>query len=402
MPLEDDGIELEANLETLPEIEAPVNESMEETVRRSIIEVGKSVEEKDAEDSGLQGDKGSKVAKAPAEKEESESTKAAKTLANLKNRATKGPKQVVDASQLEATPPKLAAPKGPIDRLEPPQRFPVERKEWFNKQPRELQQQITKDYSEWEGQFTKTQQEAVRIKSQLQNTASELGSSLDVIKQNAPIWAKRGITPSAALTESVQLINDINENPHSAILDLCSKANVTLEELYQIQQQGGFRQQQQKVEQPKNSYLTKEQLYEEMNNIQRQNQDRAAIDELFKLQNTVDAQGSYLYRELHDAESIERLKPLTDRVRKSQPGISWTEATKQAIVWDRQLRGISGPPSSNSVGLPPNIQKIKQATLSINQRGAPTVPTIANGKSNEKMEDTVARSIAEVRAKYNG
>lgn len=394
-------VELEAEI-----VDESPQESVEETVRRSILEVGANVEERDAkneEKANLQGDKGSEETK-PAAKEESEATKAAKTLAALKNRAKTGPKRVVEAKDLEAPPERQAAP-AQKERLDPPQRFPVEKKEWFNKQPRVLQEQITKDWQEFEGQYTKTFQNAARYEAQAKNVAQELGSSLDIIKINAPKWAKRGVTPAQALAESTQLIDDVVSDPLSAIHDLCQKTGVTAQQLYDFAQSGGkvkpVQQQPQNVGSEK-KYLTEEDLPKYWEKQQQQIQQNATIQELARLQNTVTQDGKYVYPELHDADSIERLQPLTVRARKNQPGGNWTDWTKQAITWDRQIQN-PGLPSSGSVGLSlgnPDISKIKQATLSTKQRGAPSVPTIANGKANEKMDDTVRRSIAEVRAKY--
>lgn len=415
MPLDENGneIELEATLES-PE---PVSESMDETVRRSILEVGANELEKEGKSEEIPATVSEETPK-EVKDEESEATKAAKTLAALKNKAKTGQKlsesgskkRVVEASELEPLPEKKAAPAQVKERLDPPQRFPLDRKEWFNKQPRPLQEQILKDYSEIEGNATKVFQNAKRYESEAQNVAGQLGSVLDVVKQHAPNWAKRGITPANAILESSQLIADIHADPIDAIHALCQKAGVTAEQLYQYRNTGVKQGAQPNVaqQQPEKKYLTAEDVDRIYAERQQKAQGDAVIQELAKLQNTVTQDGRYLYPELHDGGSIERLKPLTERARKNQPGASWTDWTKQAIVWDRSLQNAQGLPSSSSVGLSggnsntTNLQEIKRASLSTKQRGAPSVPTIANGKANEKMDDTVRRSIAEARAKAGG
>ena len=171
--------------------EASSNESVEETVRRSILEVGEPPSEEENQSAGSEGSEGAEEA---SKEEESESTRAARTLAGLKHAAKQGGKRrkVVEAANLERAPdpkpaPKeVSAPKEEVQKLEPPVRYPVAMKEKFLSYPKELQEQVSKDRGEIESQWTKLQQDT---KKQLADKDIECQKKVQDIKEKVKKFA---------------------------------------------------------------------------------------------------------------------------------------------------------------------------------------------------------------------
>jgi hypothetical protein len=400
--------------ENQPVVEQQGPESVEETVRRSILEVGDEPSEKEAE---VHGDESSQATEEEAKEPESEATKAGRTLAALKNAAKQGQKRrrVVEAAQLEPKPDPKPAPKEVSAsktesvKLEPPTRFPVTMKEKFLGYPRELQEQVTKDWGEIEGQWTKLQQDTHREKQRY----AEVNQ---VIDHYLPRWNVNNITPAQAVMQLCAAQDLINQDPVKGIQLLMQKTGVTVQHL------GGQAGQQQNqpppqtfTNQTQNPPLTRDELLrilqEERQQAQTSSQLQADNAAAEGIRNKRGQNGQYLYPELWDSNNVagnywnaafvNRVKPLVVASRETHPSLSMAERIENAIravrVMDGHTNGSLSPGAQRLPGGNPNqVQEIKRASLSVKQRGAPNIPVVANGKPGEKMEETVRRSIAQV------
>lgn len=406
----------EENLETTEveqEVQAPAEpEAMIDTVRRSINQVGEKADEKD----DVQGDKASEEPKPATKAAESEATKAARTLANLKNRG-KGPKQAFEAKELDVPgkPATKAAgnsekrPEMPT-RFEPPARFPVDKKEWFLKQPKEVQEEAVKGWGEIESQFTKLSQDMSREKTRY----SEANQVLDYY---LPRWNINNITPAQAIQQLCAAQDLITQDPVRGITLLMQKSGVKLEHLQDAPSEPQqFSSQASPAQQSRLTHDDIRQILAEERQQQQMSTQIAADDQAAdSVRRKVGPNGQYLYPELWDgnnsagnhwnAEFCERAKPLVAAYRKTQPGLPMSDAIERAVKALRYADGMPGSPSPTGQRLPQqtaNIQEIKRASLSTRSRGAPTIPTIANGKSNERVDETVRRSIAQLKAQMGG
>jgi hypothetical protein len=163
---------------------------------------------------------------------------------------------------------------------------------------------------------------------------------------------------------------------------------------YQNQQNSGQIQPQQQFRQPQqNNFLTADQLPVILDQYSQRAQTQAQyqrdVEDVRTLLNEIGPNNRYVWPELHDSNTVERLKPLAQGVRETQPGISWKEATKQAIAWHR-FQVNNGSPSSSGPRLSPQqeIQRARTASASIKGRGNVITPTAAEPKMDERVEDS--------------
>jgi len=86
-------------------------------------------------------------------------------------------------------------------------------------------------------------------------------------------------------------------------------------------------------------------------------------------------------------------------LRKTQPNIPWGEAFKRVV---QQLRVFDGkytgsPSAASSPKLPTNdIQRVKNASVSVRGRGNPAIPNSAIAKRGESLDDSIAAVFDEL------
>ena len=359
----------------------------QESIEDSIVAAFQEVDDKEA------GKEVEKEATQEEEKEESTLTKAARELANAKRKG----KQTYEAKDLNlgTKPQKQQALVQQEEVLHPPQRWTLEKKEEFNKLPPIAKKEVLDFWNGIEGHSTKLFQEVNRQKQ-------ELGSTLDVIQRYERDWHSQGFTTPQMLAELAGTREMLRTKPMESLDLLHQKLGITPEQLYEYRQQresGQPAQRQQLTAQQfdESKYLTIDKLPQILQNYQQQSiaqqEYQNGVNGVQEMVNEVQG-GRYVWPELHDNLTIERLKPLADSFKKTQPSITWAEATKQAIAFDRfQKNQGQGSPSFNSARLPTQqpdiIQRARQASAaSVRGRGN---PQIAAGKlpENESIEDSL-------------
>lgn len=373
------------DLETEPTFGDAKTESAEESARAILDELGAfSDEEADKSVSGSEGQEAEEPAKVDA-------SEAARILANSK-RGNKGKKrQVVEAKELDAANAALVEGSTPA-RIEPPARFPVEKKEWFNRQPREVQEEVTKGWGEIESHTTKMWQE-------LNRQSQRYGQLEQVVNHYLPQWGMRGMTDVQAISELCAAQDMIIKDPLKAYDLMLRKSGITPEQLYEYRNGNGA-QNVQPAPQPQNNFLTREELLRTLAErdqfIQGQSALGAAQAEIRQVQNELNSEGGYLYPELHSEAHLQRVKPLVEDLRKTQPGISWAEATKRAVHTLRLLSGNVGSPSSNGSRLPQqsDIERARAASVSVRPRGNGVIPTTTRAKPGESARESAEAVLA--------
>ena len=371
--------ENETNPETLEneEVETVERESVEDTINEVVKELAGESSETET-DQNLQGNQ-SKTVKQPSSKETSE---AARVLANSKQKGKK--RTVVQAKDINAANVKDEEESPPA--IEPPARFPVEKKEWFNRQPREVQEEAIKGWNEIESHTTKLWQE-------LNRKGARYSQLEQVMNHYTPQWNLKGITDVQAMAELCAAQDLLIKDPEGGADLLLKRIGVTPEQLIARRGQNGHVQQYQ--QQPQQNLLTAEQVEEIIERKNRQSQEHYAVNsaasEIEQVRRETEADGRYKYPELWDAEYLQRVKPLVEVTRKTQPQVSWAEATKRAVHTLRIHEGKIGSPSSYDPRLSQEqeIAKAKAASVSIRGRGNPAIPSITQGKPGESVEDSV-------------
>ena len=373
--------ENETNPETLEndEVETVERESVEDTINEVLSELSGESNETET-DKNVQRDK-SPTTKQPTSKEASE---AARILAKSKQKGKK--RTVVESTDLDAANVK-EEDETPPPAIEPPARFPVEKKEWFNKQPREVQEEVTKGWNEIEAHTTKLWQE-------LNRKSSRYSQLEQVVNHYMPGWNLKGITDVQAIAELCAAQDVLIKDPEAGAELLLKKIGITPEQLI-ARRSGTNGHSQQYQQQPQQNLLTAEQVEEIIERKNQQSQQHYAINsaanEIEMVRRETEADGRYRYPELWDAQYLQRVKPLVEVTRKTQPNVSWAEATKRAVQTLRIHEGKVGSPSSYDPRLSQDqeIAKAKAASVSIRGRGNPSIPSITQGKPGESVEDSV-------------
>lgn len=369
--------------------------SLEDVILQSVTELEESGQNEEPKaDKPISGD----ANKQAQEPEESELKKAARTLANAK----KG-KKTVEASELKPEPSKEkpekqenVAPTEPVDKLLPPQRWPLESKEAFNKLPDVAKKEVIDFWQGIEGNTTKLWQDLNREKQRY----TEVNHIVD---HYMPKWGVKGLTPQAAVTEMFAMQDQIISDPLNAYSLMLSKSGITPEQLIEHRDGGNNVVQvpQQNITNQQNNFLTKDDLFRTMEEIERAKREQAEVDsaasEIRALQQEVGPDGRYIYPELQP-ENITRVQPLVDSIMKTQQGVSFTEATKRAVQTIRLLDGTASSPSQTASRLPTpnqseNINKIKAASVSVSGRGAASKPQFGEADENESLEDSIRRTV---------
>lgn len=373
--LEDVDLELDEN-------EPAEVESVDETARAVWEELSKEPDDQAADDE-LHGNQGQDDKKPD---DATDVSKAASTLA----KARKGKKrQVVEKEDLEpTTQQQQAQQQSPAQKHEAPQRFNAQEKEWFNKLEPTVQKHVAEIVNNFEGHRTKGLQEIAAAKQ-------HYGAIDELVRTYTPKWNLQNMHPVAALRELCAVQDLIVADPVSGCAEVLRRAGVSLEDLAAYAQGGQVRQ---PAQRPQNSQLTRDDivavLRQEMQQAQQQQTLQGAVAEVRNLSSEMDQSGRYLWPELHDSNRIEGLKPLVDYCRRTTPGLSWSEATKQAILLTRGQPAASGSPTNGGPRLTQQeeIEKVRRASVSVKPRGNGAISNVSPAKAGESVADS-ARAL---------
>lgn len=330
------------------------------------------------------------------EKPTVDASEAARILARSRNKGTKK-RRVVEKDELSTEAPETRE-SDKLTPIQPPQRFPVEKKEWFNRQPREIQEDLANGWQELERHTQNVWQQAHREKSQAENINR-------IVSHYLPRWGMSGLTPDQAIAELCAAQDSIQANPLAAFTEILAKSGVSPEDLIHYRDQGGPVSQVSRNRE--SSSLSREDLVEiirnENNRVLQEQAQQQALGELNALKGETDALGNYVYRELHDdAFVMHRVKPLVESLRTTHPALPISEATKRAIHTLRVLDGTAGSPPNRS-RLPEQNQhdlaRAKAASVSVRGRGNPAIATMYQAQPGESAEDSARAVYA---ALFNG
>lgn len=368
-----DDLNDDAGFEELEGLDAPEVSEGAESIEDSIAAAFEEVDVKAAEAKEPEGDK---PLEAKEDDKESALTKAARELASAK-KGKKGQKQVIEGAALDLS--KKGSKLEAEEKIQPSQDWDVKLKEEFNALPKAVQQRSLDFYNGIKGNATKALQELNREKTK----HAEVNEIVDFY---LPRWGMQGQSAGQVARELFAAQEVLLKDPAYGIATLIQKLKVDYDAINAHLEGKAPAQKQQVVEQQfqqPNSPLTEDQLFAKFQAWKQQESQQSEIQtaraQVAKLTNLTGLNGQYVYPELHIPEDIERLKPLVDDIRESQPDISWEDATKEAVLDLRALKARrSGTPSPNVSRLPTQeqIQRARQASAaSVRGRGNATAAT---------------------------
>lgn len=280
-------------------------------------------------------------------------------------------------------------------RLSPPERWPVESKEEFHKLPPVAQKEVLSFWNGIESHTTKLWQDLNREVDQNREVN-------EIVAHYLPGWNVKGITKAQAIAELCAAQDYLIKSPIEGVARIMQKTGVTLEQLEDFASGGGARASQSQQGQV-SSQLTADEvrriIQESLQQQTAHGELESARAEVVAVRDELDSEGRYKYPELHDASYIERVKPLVEDIRRTQPGISWAEATKKGVNTLRILEGrapsINGSPSPSNPRLSREneIASVRAASVSVRGRGG-AAPKIAVAKPGESIEESLRTTIA--------
>ena len=377
-------------------------ESVEDTIMRSIEEL----QDGDTEaDENLQGNEGQSDQEA-----KNRASEAARVLAAQK----KPKKQVIEAKDLQ---PEKGVKKGKQqgdegqpsgDKLEAPIGWDVKDKEEFAKLPEPAKRQSLAFWGRLNKVFTQGTQEISRFK-QKYGGLDEVENyyrphldqhKMDFVQGTRELWATHH-----------KLVNDTDNE----LLRIIERSGRSLESLYNIRE-GRAQPSQQRQPQAQNSHLTPDVVSsivrQELQGYQTQQATRTEAEELDTVRNEVGPDGQYLYPELWDSENmdghywnqatIDRVKPLYESLKMTQPELNHAERLKRAVHFIRFSNGqVPSSPAPSAQRLPQNantseIAKARAASVSIRSRGNHSLSSTSQAPAGETVEQSIERAIAEL------
>ena len=276
-----------------------------------------------------------------------------------------------------ATPvPSAAQPEAqtPVD-IEPPASFTAAEKEAFMKVPNNIKPAIKRRIAEMETKFHAANRHVKAIQQ-------EASSVINAVRPFIPIWAKSGHTVESAVSKLCALYHEIENDPETAIKNIAEMKGVNLRNFIAQKQASRVKDEVDFSEHPQfkdltnklNAVMSRNEQLEHLvvhrpQAAQQAQYEAQARQEIEAVQNELDQNGHYLYPELHDPESRDRLKPLVSAYRKTFPQDSFSDLTKRAI---HTLRGNF---SNGQTRLPvsntnENLQRARAASVSVRGRGA--------------------------------
>lgn len=383
-------------VEEVEAIEEPESLSIRETIEKAYEET------ESQEDDDLQGDEGEKPQTQNA-KEQERDPQTGKFKPKQERKGKQGAKKkTVEGADLDAPNVKES------EKLEPPTSWKVDKKEWFNKQPREVQEEVSRRWKEIEGHTTKVWQDLQREKTR----HAEVNQ---VVDQYMPKLGMKGVSPGAAVRQLFAAHEYLMRSPVEALGDLVTDLNVDVGQLAEYLQSGKVQPKQNGSQQNQGLTITPETLQTQIqqgvqSTLQAQiaqQQQQAGAQQILAVKNQVDANGSYLYPELHDDNYLmTRVKPLVESLGKSQPTLPVSEMVKRAVHTLRVMDGkANGTPSPNGQRLQTNnsndIAKARAASVSVKGRGKPGIPNISTQpRPGESVRETIERAYSSLYDQY--
>lgn len=372
---------------TSNEVEYEPSESVEESARALYEEV--------IGDAGEETDKSSARGEGAAEKptELNDVSKAASLLA--KSRKAKTGKQAEQGGTAQVVKPELSGETG---KLQPPQGWSVENKEWFNRQSREVQEENLRQYKGMQGQFTKLSQDLNREKTRYSNVNQTIDNYVSK-------WGRKGWTPEVVSAELFATHDRLlaEDTRVSEVARIMKDTSTTLEEVHAYLTGSAPAHQ---PAQQQQSGLTREEVArivrEEREGLTREQAEVAAAQEIDQLRHEQDGNGRYIYPELWDPNNTQgnhwnvltwqRVQPLIEAARKTNPGLSMREITRRSLDTLRLLDGgqSTGSPSPTATRLTQadEIAKARSASVSVRPRGNGAIPTMTSAKKGESVKES--------------
>lgn len=362
-------------------------ETAEQTARAVWEELSKQADETDATAKVV----GEDLSKLAADKPD-DISEAARKLAGQR-KAKKRQTFVPEGSQAAQSEP--VAAEAPKERIDPPASWDVKDKEWFMSQPPEVQRNAAKWFKDAQGHTTKLWQDLNRET----NNVREINQ---VVERH---WKDLGlegrVSKAQALDQLFQYQRRINSDSAGAILEMMQHRKVSLSDLQaRMTGQAPAPPQQAQPEQQRN-FLTEDQVRQiwrqEQLQAEQQRATQAATAEVYALKQEVQG-GRYVYPELHDPQSVNRLQPLITYFGETNPQASWADRYKMAIAQDRVNRGVPSPsPAVPRLSQQESIQAVRQASSSLRSRGGNgAIPRMSEPKPNETARESAEAAYYEI------
>ena len=377
----EESAEVEALEPSETDIETPAaaNETPEQTARAVMEGLKAKADAEEAEE----GDKPSEI------------TEAARKLASARKPKRRQTFVPVEEAQSTGEPaPQEAAPAAAPQRVEAPASWDVKDKEWFLAQPPEVQRNAVKWFKEAQGHTTKLWQELNREADRIK----------DIDRVVASHWKELGlegkVSKAQAINELFNYQRRINADDVGAILEMMQHRRISLQAL-QARMTGQTQAPAQPVQQqPQTNFLTADQVRQIWREEQLQSEQhratQSATAEVVALKQEVQ-NGRYLWPELHDPATVQRIQPLVSYFGETNPGLSWAQRYKRAVTQDRINRGAASPSPASPRLTPDSIQSVKQASSSLRSRGGNgVIPTIAEPKANETARESAEAAYYQI------
>ena len=276
--------------------------------------------------------------------------------------------------------------KEPSVELPPPARFTAEEKQIYNKLPADIKTAVHKMVQNHEATFTKAMISA-------REKEKEAKHIIEVVRPyllSHPELQEQGFTESkivAALLATHQKLKDPS-TAYATWLELGKHVGVPEQALAVLAENGQnqsipditthpqFLALQQEVNQLKSErdQATQAQFAQAVDNV---------TAELAAVREEKDAQGNYLYPELHDPDFLTQAKPLVSTLVQTIPGIGYGDALKRAyFIIKGQFDQSGNLDQANNARLPNNTKERARAAA-VSVRGKQNAPMDMNNEIND-------------------
>lgn len=272
-------------------------------------------------------------------------------------------------------------------KIDPPTFFDVQNKEFFNRQAPEVQREIVKWFQNVQAKTTQTWQ-------QLQGERTKYSRLSEVLNKHLPRIDAGNLDSTQVVEQLFEFQHQINEDDVGAILKMMQYRNLSLDDL-QDRLVGESSRPAKNGNEPSQRSLTMEdvrKIIEEREVESRKRQTiESAANEIRSLQRETDNQGKYLYPELHDPVTAQRLQQLVGYYLQVTGG-NWKDAYRRAVLADRQARGIQDQTPRLTRQ---DVQAVTQASSSLRSRGNPGIPTKSGPSSNESIRESIEAELSD-------
>lgn len=296
--------------------------------------------------------------------------------------------------------------EGVDPELVPPARLNAKEKQLFNNLPKGLKRAFHKSIKNLEGMTTR-EQENLKAQQRYYSGIEE------AVKPFVGSWARQGRSVPQAILELAaaqeRLVNP--QTRKQAFKELAQDLGLTAQDLAASDAQGVGNSQQIDVrahpefQNLQNQVRQLSSYQEQVRQAQVQQQAAVLEGQFREVQNERDQlSGQYIYPELHEADSLQRVKSLFQHA----AGASPKEKLKNAVLMDRASRGESQSFQQNSLQTANRnnqiVKRAQAATSSVRGRGSSLSPTKtdlelpAEAYSSDPAE-TVRAALAQLRSR---